>query len=88
MTSSYQIVPPEPFNFGRTDKWPRWIRRFERFCQASGLVVKSKENQVNTLIYTMGDAADDISQAFMLQDEDRKKYKVVKETFEKQSTCS
>ena len=80
---SYQIAPPAPFNFSRTDEWPRWIRRFERFRQASGLVEKSEENQVNTLIYTMGDAADDIFQAFMLQDEDKKKYEVVKEKFEK-----
>ena len=48
-----------------------------------GLVEKSEENQVNTLIYTMGDTADDIFQAFMLQDEDKKKYEVVKEKFEK-----
>ena len=74
MTSSYQIAPPAPFNFSRTDEWPRWIRRFERFRQASGLVEKSEENQVNTLIY----AADDIFQAFMLHDEDKKKYEVVK----------
>ena len=68
MTLSYQTAPPESFNFSRTDEWPRWIRRFERFRQATGLV--------NTLIYTMGDAADNI---FMLEDEDRKKYEVVKE---------
>ena len=38
---------------------------------------------MNTLIYTMGDAADNIFQAFMLQDENRKKYEVTKEKFEK-----
>ena len=69
------VISHEPFNFSHTDKWPRWIRRFERFWQASELVEKSEENQVNTLIYTMGDVADDIFQAFMLQDKDRKKYK-------------
>lgn len=31
----------------------------------------------------MGNAANDIFQAFMLQDEDKKKYEVVKEKFEK-----
>ena len=31
----------------------------------------------------MGDAADDIFQAFMIQDEDRKKYEVVKKKFKK-----
>ena len=74
MTLSYQIAPPEPFNFSRTDEYPRLIRRFEQFRQASGLVEKIKKNQVNMLIYAMGAAADNIFQAFMLEDEDRKKW--------------
>ena len=31
-----------------------------RFCQASGLATKTEENQVNTLVYSMGEKADDI----------------------------
>ena len=80
--TSYQITAPEPFNFTHTEEWPRWIRRFERFRQASGLVEKSEENQVNTLIYSMGDNADDIFQAFKLSVEDMKKYDTVKGKFD------
>ena len=55
--------------------------RFERFCQASELSEKSSANQVNTLIYTMGDLADDILSSFSLSEEDKAKYKVVVEKF-------
>ena len=43
----------------QAEEWPRWIRRFERFRQASGLATKTEENQVNTLVYSMGEKADD-----------------------------
>ena len=58
--ASYQISAPDNFNFSCPDKWPCWIQKFERFCMASGLNDKAEANQVNTLIYTMGDSADDI----------------------------
>ena len=60
MTATYQISQPEPFDFASPEEWPKWLRRFERFRQASGLTDKSEEAQVNTLIYCMGDRADDI----------------------------
>ena len=74
---SFSITPPETFTFSQPDNWPKWIRRFERFRQASGLQAKSQESQINTLIYTMGDRADDIFLSFQLSDEDQKKYDVV-----------
>ena len=49
--ASLMITPPEQFNFLRPDDWPKWIRRFDRFHEASELATKSKERQVNTLIY-------------------------------------
>jgi hypothetical protein len=57
--ATYQVVPPEPFDFSRPTKWTRWIRRFECFRTAAGLEDKGEEAQVNTLIYTMGEKADD-----------------------------
>ena len=42
------------------------IRRFECFRHASGLSAKLEENQVNTLIYSMGNIADKILQSFNL----------------------
>ena len=40
--------------------------RFERFRQASGLVKEEEESQINTLIYAMGDQAEDILSSFKL----------------------
>ena len=80
--ASYQVPAPKPFNFSTPEEWPKWIRRFERFRQASGLSEKSSANQVNTLVYTMGDVADDILTSFGLSEEDKAKYDVVVEKFE------
>ena len=43
---------------------------------------RGEETQVNTLIYTMGENADDIFHSFDLSDEDKKKYKTVKNKFD------
>ena len=58
------MSPPEPFPFSRPEEWNRWIRRFERFRHASRLIEQSEEAQLNMLIYSMGDQADDILQSF------------------------
>ena len=63
------------------DEWPRWIRKFERFRIASGLSEKAEASQVNTLIYTMGESADNILSSMGLNDEDKGKYDVVKSKF-------
>ena len=80
--ATYQIAPPENFSFTRPEEWPKWIRRFERFRQASGLDAKSEESQINTLIYTMGDQADDILCSFNLNEDEKKQYETVKAKFE------
>ena len=80
--ASYQITPPETFNFARPEEWPKWIRRFERFRQASDLSSKTEESQVNTLMYSMGDQADDILRSFALPEADQKKYETVRNRFE------
>lgn len=58
--ASFSIQPPEPFDFSKPHEWTKWIRRFERFRQASNLAASSEDNQVNTLIYCMGDEADEV----------------------------
>ena len=79
--TTYQIAPPSKFSFKSVD-WTRWIRRFERFRSATELDKKDEEKQVNTLLYTMGDEADDILLSFNLSAEDLKRYEVVKSKFE------
>ena len=49
-TMTYQVSPPEPFNFKHPQEWPKWIRHFERFRIAAGLDKKPEEVQINTLI--------------------------------------
>ena len=60
----------------------RWLRRFQRFRQASDLTSKSKETQVNLLIYSMEEEADGILYSFGLSNNNRKKYNTVLNKFE------
>ena len=80
--TTFQVAPPERFNFSLPDEWPKWIRRFDRFRCASGLSEREEENQVHTLIYSMGEEADDILSSFELSVADQKKYETVKGKFE------
>ena len=83
MAATFQVAAPEPFNFSRPEEWTKWSRRFERFRKASGLDQKDDEAQVNTLIYSMGDEADDILRSFTaLSEDDKKKYEPVVAQFE------
>ena len=43
---------------------------------------KEEKAQVNTLVYSMGDEADDIFRSFALSADDTKKYEVVKGKFD------
>ena len=81
MAASYQIPAVEKFDFAKPEEWSHWIRRFERFRQASVLVSKS-EVQVSTLVYLLGDKAEDILTLFNLEAEELKKYDTVKGKFE------
>uniref|UniRef100_A0A3B3C9Q2 Gypsy retrotransposon integrase-like protein 1 n=1 Tax=Oryzias melastigma TaxID=30732 RepID=A0A3B3C9Q2_ORYME len=83
MDSLFSINPPENFNFGDYSSWPNWIRRFERFRIAAGLDAKDERYQVNSLMYAMGDKADDILSTLGLSNDEQKKYKSVKEAFDK-----
>lgn len=80
-TATFNIQPPEPFDFSKPLEWTKWLRRFERFRQASNLTTNSEENQVNTLIYCMGDEADDVLRGLKLSEADMKKYEKVKDGF-------
>lgn len=77
----YQVTPPSKFSF-KSSEWTRWIRRFERFRIATELDKKPEEKQVNSLIYTMGDEADDIITSVGLSQEEMKSYENVKSKFE------
>ena len=78
--ATFQVNPPEQFTF-KPEEWEKWSRRFERFRIASGLSKESEESQVNALIYSMGDTANDLLLFFSLSEADRKKYKPVEDKF-------
>ena len=80
--ASYQLAAIEPFNFGRPAEWSKWIRRFERFREATGLSSKNQQSQISTLVYSMGDKAEDLLRSFKLTEEQAKKYDTVKSKFE------
>ena len=83
--ASFQVTPLEQFNFYRPNEWPKWVRRFERFRETSGLSDKPQSNQVNALLYCMGDAAEDIFRSFKLDEthKEHEDYQLVKTCFEK-----
>ena len=56
--ATFQVAPPETFDFSSPEQWPGWSRRFERFRTASGLVEKEDAMQVSTIVYSMGAQAD------------------------------
>ncbi len=80
--ATFQVNPPENFNFKKPEDWPKWSRRFERFRTASRLGNKDEALQVSTLIYSMGDEADDILSTLRLTNEDLSRYETVKERFD------
>ena len=81
-TATFTIQPPEPFDFTKPQEWERWIRRFDRFRLASNLNATSEENQVNTLVYCMGDEAEEVLRGLMLTADERNKYTDVKAGFD------
>ncbi|KAI4897003.1 hypothetical protein NFI96_030791, partial [Prochilodus magdalenae] len=68
-----QVPPPQKFDFSKPEEWPKWIKRFERFSIASTLERQAEENQVNALIYTMGEEAEDILTSLRLTPDEARK---------------
>ena len=77
-----QLQPPEQFDFKNPDEWPRWSKRFEQFRVASGLSDESDTRQVCTLLYCLGNKAEDVLRSTNISEEDQKKYKEVRAKFD------
>ena len=74
--ASVRLQPPSSFDFETPDEWPRWKRRFEQFRLASGLSADD-DRQVSTLLYCMGEEAEDTLTSTNISAADRKKYDAV-----------
>ena len=81
IASRSAFQPPELFTFSKPEGWPKWIRRFERFRDASGLDGKEEAKQISTLIYPMGDEAEDTLQSFQYTAEEQETYTAVRNKF-------
>lgn len=80
--TTFSIQLRESFDFSKQQEWAKWIRQFERFCLASNLNAGLEENQVNTLIYCMGDEADDILHGLTLTAAHRDTYQGLRDGFQ------
>ena len=75
--TSLHLDPPASFDFTRPDEWPRWKRRFQQFQSASGLSSESEERQISTLLYCMGETAEDTLSSTGISSEGKKKFNVM-----------
>ena len=76
------MKPPETFDFGKTDEWSKWKRRFEQFASASGLDKEEEARRISTLLYCLGEEADDVLGSTNISSEKRKQYDKVVEKFD------
>ena len=80
--ASLRLDPPTSFPFSRPDEWPHWKRRFEQFRLASGLSAEGDTRQISTLLYCMGDEAEDTLISTNISEEHRKDYSRVIAAFD------
>ena len=80
--ASLNLHAPAPFNFSKPEEWQKWKTRFERFWLASGLSAESKERQVSSLMYCMGEDAEEILATTTITIEQRKDYEQVVQKFD------
>ena len=59
MAGTIQLRIPEAFSFNKPDEWLKWHKTFEQFQVASGLSVEGQARQVSTLLYCMGEEAEE-----------------------------
>ena len=75
------LPPPEKFSGANSPQqaelWSKWVCRFERYWIASGLKHKPDIEQVGTLLYSIGECADDILKTLNI-DEEKASYEEVK----------
>ena len=82
MAPNSTIPLPKPFEFARPEEWPRWIKRFERYRVVTGLNKKDGPTQVSTLIYAMGEKAEDVLTSLSMSADELKDYSAVKTKLE------
>ena len=82
VSEAMNLRPPTSFSFMKVDEWPKWKQRFEQYRLASGLVEKDEQRQVSTLLYCLGEEAEEVLNATRITEEEKKKYQRVIEQFD------
>ena len=82
------LQTPAPFPFNSPDEWPKWKKRFEQYRIASGLAKEDDERQVSTLLYCLGEEADEVLTSTNITGESRKKFaREIQRIFQSQKKC-
>ena len=79
--TNLRLSPPDCFDFKKPDEWHHWKHRFKQFPLASGLSSEDDERQISTLLYCLGQDAEEVLVSTGIMTEQRKKYKDVLEKF-------
>ncbi len=74
VTTNVPLLTPEKFNFKNPDGWQKWKRRFEQFLSASGLSSKEDERKASTLLYCLGEEAENVLTSTNITEAQRKSY--------------
>ena len=69
-----QLEPPDPFPFKVPDQWQRWRKRFDQYQLSSGLSTESYKRQISTLLYYMGEDAEETLTSNNITEVDHKVY--------------
>ena len=73
-SSAVRLQPTVPFNLKAPDYWPCWRRLFQQFREASGLATEGDMKQVFTLLYCMGETAEDVLTSADISKYNRKRF--------------
>ena len=76
-----QLKPPESLDFSHPEDWPKWKRRFEQFRCASGLHEQDDTKQISTLLYCLGEEAEEVLLSTNPTEDEKKAYDSVIEKF-------
>ena len=82
MVAAIRLALTEPFDISKPDEWPRWKRRFEQFRFASSLSEEDNQRQVSTLLYCLGEGAEDVLSPTNISVDERKAYSAVLKKFD------
>ena len=82
VATNLTLQPPTQFDFRHPDEWPKWKRRFTQYLAATGLDEGDSSRTVSTLLYTMGDVADDVLTSTNITDTKRNDYATVINKFD------